>query len=221
MFTLGEPIPAKTCVEWGLAHVCVPRAKLRETALALAKKLADKPLGSLCATKRLMREPEAGEGRRRARARRVRGAAAIEGSRRSVQGVRGEAAAGFPQGRAEMRGSIAAGSAMRGHVDAAGRIEADAVAQRAHRDAELRAQHVCGCRCNWPASAARARARYPRRWSPPAARRTPRPARPLSMYGKFVMGHASPPINALFHVDWNRIIEKTAPTQEGGWAGYG
>ena len=59
MFTLGEPIPAKTCVEWGLAHVCVPRAKLRETALALAKKLADKPLGSLCATKRLMRETEA------------------------------------------------------------------------------------------------------------------------------------------------------------------
>jgi enoyl-CoA hydratase/carnithine racemase len=59
MFTLGEPIPAKTCVEWGLAHVSVPRAKLRETALALAKKLADKPLGSLCATKRLMRETEA------------------------------------------------------------------------------------------------------------------------------------------------------------------
>jgi enoyl-CoA hydratase/carnithine racemase len=58
MFTLGEPIPAKTCVEWGLAHACVPRASLRETAQALAKKLADKPLGSLCATKRLMREPE-------------------------------------------------------------------------------------------------------------------------------------------------------------------
>ena len=59
MFTLGEPIPAKTCVEWGLAHVCVPRGKLRKTAQALAKKLADKPLGSLCATKRLMREPDA------------------------------------------------------------------------------------------------------------------------------------------------------------------
>jgi enoyl-CoA hydratase/carnithine racemase len=58
MFTLGEPIPAKTCVEWGLAHACVPKAKLRETALSLAKKLADKPLGSLCATKRLMREVE-------------------------------------------------------------------------------------------------------------------------------------------------------------------
>lgn len=59
MFALGEPIPAKTCVEWGLAHVCVPRADLRKTALALAKKLSDKPLGSLCATKRLMRDQEA------------------------------------------------------------------------------------------------------------------------------------------------------------------
>ena len=58
MFALGEPVPAKSCVEWGLAHVCVSRAKLRETALNLAKTLADKPLGSLCATKRLMRQPE-------------------------------------------------------------------------------------------------------------------------------------------------------------------
>jgi enoyl-CoA hydratase/carnithine racemase len=58
MFTLGEPIPARTCVEWGLAHVCVPRDKLRETVQGIARTLADKPLGSLCATKRLMREPE-------------------------------------------------------------------------------------------------------------------------------------------------------------------
>lgn len=59
MFALGEPIPAKTCVEWGLAHICVPLGDLRETAHSLAKKLADKPVGSLCATKRLMREREA------------------------------------------------------------------------------------------------------------------------------------------------------------------
>jgi enoyl-CoA hydratase/carnithine racemase len=93
MFTLGEPIPAKTCVEWGLAHVCVPRAKLRETALALAKKLADKPVGSLDARDR------GREGRSRTRAWRLRGTALVEGSRRGIQGVRREAPAGFPQGR--------------------------------------------------------------------------------------------------------------------------
>ncbi len=59
MFALGEPVPAKTCVEWGLAHLSVPRTKLRETARTLAKTLADKPIGSLCATKRLIRDPEA------------------------------------------------------------------------------------------------------------------------------------------------------------------
>jgi len=58
MFALGEPVPAKAALEWGLANLVVPAAQLEETALAVAQKLAEKPLSALVATKKLMRDPE-------------------------------------------------------------------------------------------------------------------------------------------------------------------
>jgi 2-(1,2-epoxy-1,2-dihydrophenyl)acetyl-CoA isomerase len=40
---LGEKLPAKTALEWGLINRCVPDAELMGTALGLAKALADGP----------------------------------------------------------------------------------------------------------------------------------------------------------------------------------
>ncbi len=43
MMLLGEKIPAKTALEWGLVNRCVPDAELLTTAKALAKELANGP----------------------------------------------------------------------------------------------------------------------------------------------------------------------------------
>lgn len=59
MFALGEPIPAKTAFEWGLANRVVPLDRLDAEASALAGRLARQPAGALIATKRLMRNGEA------------------------------------------------------------------------------------------------------------------------------------------------------------------
>ncbi len=59
MFALGETIPAKTALEWGLANRVVPLAQLDAEATALARRLARQPAGALIATKRLMRDGEA------------------------------------------------------------------------------------------------------------------------------------------------------------------
>jgi enoyl-CoA hydratase/carnithine racemase len=58
MFSFGEPVDAQTAVAWGLANKTVPVADLRAEAARVAAKIAAKPLGSLTATKRLMRESE-------------------------------------------------------------------------------------------------------------------------------------------------------------------
>jgi len=41
---LGEKLPAKTALEWGMINRCVPDADLMPTALALAAQLADGPI---------------------------------------------------------------------------------------------------------------------------------------------------------------------------------
>jgi 2-(1,2-epoxy-1,2-dihydrophenyl)acetyl-CoA isomerase len=43
LMLLGEPLPAKTALEWGLINRCVPDVQLMATAGALAKALADGP----------------------------------------------------------------------------------------------------------------------------------------------------------------------------------
>lgn len=58
MVALGEPVDGKTAVEWGLARYLVSADGLRAKALAVAHSLAEKPIGALRATKRLMRDGE-------------------------------------------------------------------------------------------------------------------------------------------------------------------
>lgn len=43
MMLLGEKVPAKTALEWGMINRCVPDADLMSTAKALAKELANGP----------------------------------------------------------------------------------------------------------------------------------------------------------------------------------
>jgi enoyl-CoA hydratase/carnithine racemase len=59
MIALGEPIDGKTAVEWGLARYLVSADSLRAKALGVAHTLAEKPIGALRASKRLMRNGEA------------------------------------------------------------------------------------------------------------------------------------------------------------------
>src|ERR1700759_1280237 len=59
IFALGETVPAKAALDWGLANRVVPLDKLDAEALALAQRLARQPAGALTATKKLMRNGEA------------------------------------------------------------------------------------------------------------------------------------------------------------------
>jgi enoyl-CoA hydratase/carnithine racemase len=59
MFAVGEPATAQDALAWGLANRVVPLAELEATAEAFAKRLTKQPLGSLIATKKLMREIDA------------------------------------------------------------------------------------------------------------------------------------------------------------------
>jgi enoyl-CoA hydratase/carnithine racemase len=59
MFALGDAVPARTALEWGLASRVVPLEQLDAEASALARRLARQPAGALIATKRLMRNSEA------------------------------------------------------------------------------------------------------------------------------------------------------------------
>jgi len=43
LMLLGEKLPAKTALDWGLINRCVPDAELMDTAMTLAKALADGP----------------------------------------------------------------------------------------------------------------------------------------------------------------------------------
>ena len=56
MIALGEHVDGKTAVEWGLARYLAAPEALHAKALAVAHTLAEKPIGALRATKRLMRD---------------------------------------------------------------------------------------------------------------------------------------------------------------------
>jgi enoyl-CoA hydratase/carnithine racemase len=58
LFALGEPITAQVALEWGLANRVVTLEKLDAETRSLAQRLARQPLGSLVATKKLMRNGE-------------------------------------------------------------------------------------------------------------------------------------------------------------------
>lgn len=55
LFSLGEPLNAHQALEWGLANKIVPTNTLHAEAKKMATRFASKPLGSLRATKKLMR----------------------------------------------------------------------------------------------------------------------------------------------------------------------
>ncbi|WP_433705898.1 enoyl-CoA hydratase [Paraburkholderia sacchari] len=58
MFALGEPVTADAAVAWGIANKTTRAADLRAEARRVAAKIAAKPIGSLTAMKRLMRDAE-------------------------------------------------------------------------------------------------------------------------------------------------------------------
>ena len=58
MFALGGPVSAEAAVAWGIANKVIPAAELRAEAHRVAEKIATKPVGSLTAMKRLMRDAE-------------------------------------------------------------------------------------------------------------------------------------------------------------------
>ena len=58
MIAMGETVDGKTAVEWGLARYLVSADGLSAKALAVAHTLAEKPVGALRASKRLMRDGE-------------------------------------------------------------------------------------------------------------------------------------------------------------------
>ncbi|MDP3737046.1 MAG: enoyl-CoA hydratase-related protein [Hyphomonadaceae bacterium] len=58
MFALGEPVLGEQAVQWGIANAAVPADQVLATARDAARKLAQRPLGALMATKKLMRDGE-------------------------------------------------------------------------------------------------------------------------------------------------------------------
>ena len=58
LFALGEPICANVALAFGLVNRVVPQDQLGAESMALAQRLVKQPLGSLVATKRLMRNAE-------------------------------------------------------------------------------------------------------------------------------------------------------------------
>lgn len=59
LLLLGEPFNADTALEIGLVNKILPPQEVNASALALAKKMAAKPLASLLATKALMKKAQA------------------------------------------------------------------------------------------------------------------------------------------------------------------
>lgn len=56
MFALGEPVTGEQAVSWGIANAAVPADEVIKAAREGARKLAQRPLGALMATKKLMRD---------------------------------------------------------------------------------------------------------------------------------------------------------------------
>lgn len=59
MFALGQTVDGRTAVEWGLANACAKADGVEALAQESAHALARRPIESVRATKRLMRDPEA------------------------------------------------------------------------------------------------------------------------------------------------------------------
>lgn len=59
MFALGETLSAQQALQLGLANAVHPQSQLKEAATRAAHLLAERPLGALQATKRLMRDAAA------------------------------------------------------------------------------------------------------------------------------------------------------------------
>jgi enoyl-CoA hydratase/carnithine racemase len=59
MFVLGEPVDARTAVEWGIANAVVSSAELRARARTAAEAIAARPPAAVAITKRLMRDAAA------------------------------------------------------------------------------------------------------------------------------------------------------------------
>jgi enoyl-CoA hydratase/carnithine racemase len=59
LFALGKAVDGNTAFAWGLANSAVEKLRVREETLALAKALASRAVGSVAATKSLMRNREA------------------------------------------------------------------------------------------------------------------------------------------------------------------
>jgi len=58
MFALGEAVDAKTALQLGIVNRVVPLQRLHAEVSSIAVRLAERPTGSLAATKRLMRNAE-------------------------------------------------------------------------------------------------------------------------------------------------------------------
>ncbi|HEX7116734.1 MAG TPA: enoyl-CoA hydratase-related protein [Steroidobacter sp.] len=56
MFALGEPIDGRTAARLGIANAALPRSEVAAKALSAARALASRPIGSVKATKALMRD---------------------------------------------------------------------------------------------------------------------------------------------------------------------
>lgn len=59
MFAMGEPLTGAEAVNLGIANKVLPKDQVIPAARAAARMLAEKPLGAVMATKKLMRESEA------------------------------------------------------------------------------------------------------------------------------------------------------------------
>lgn len=59
MFAMGEPLTGAEAVSLGIANKVLPKDQVIPAARAAARMLAEKPLGAVMATKKLMRESEA------------------------------------------------------------------------------------------------------------------------------------------------------------------
>jgi enoyl-CoA hydratase/carnithine racemase len=58
MFALGEALTGEQAAQIGVANAAVPADQVIATARDAARKLAQRPLGALMATKKLMRDGE-------------------------------------------------------------------------------------------------------------------------------------------------------------------
>lgn len=59
VFCLGETIDGRNAAALGLANAALPATRVQEHALTAARALAQRPIGALVATKRLMRDSDA------------------------------------------------------------------------------------------------------------------------------------------------------------------